>query len=237
MYFKIYLLRKYQRTVFFTLSFVFAFCTSSIAQFNFYKYSVGIGAGVTLPFADTKKAEYSFATQISTDYYFTPYLNTGLELQLGNMRGGNEGHGNFTNTFAFGSWNVRTQLGQFYSRYDNLNPITAFIRGLYMGIGVGIIRSDVVAYRANTALPPLTGVNHDVIFPLNMGANFYLKDFYDRDRWEVNFNFQFVTPMQDGLDGNLNPDSDFNDLYNFFSMGFRYKFGTLGLDKRKNKLH
>ncbi|MGF1924839.1 MAG: hypothetical protein ACQUHE_11730 [Bacteroidia bacterium] len=230
-------MRKYLFTIFTTLSLVFAFCTNSNAQFNFYKFSVGLGGGFTLPFADTKKAEYSLATQITTDYYFTPYLNTGLELQLGNMRGGDAGQGNFTNSFKLMSWNARMQLGQFYDRYDKLNKITSIIRGLYMGIGLGIIRSDVEAYSAYPEVPDVKGINHDLIFPVNMGGNVYFKDMYGRDRLELNFNFQLVVPMEDTLDGNLNPYSNFNDLYNFASIGFRYKFGVLGLDKRKNKLH
>ncbi len=213
----------------------------STAQFNFYKYSVGLGGGFTLPFADTKKANYSLATQITTDYYFTPYLNTGLELQLGNMRGGEPDKAHFTNSFKFGTWNARMQLGQFYDRYDKLNEFTSIIRGLYMGIGIGVIRSKVDGYILDATQPggflTKSGINHDIIFPLNLGGNVYFKDFYGHDRWELNFNFQFVTAMEDNMDGGLNPKSNFNDLYNFLSVGFRYKFGKLGLDKRKNKLH
>lgn len=214
--------------------------SSAFAQYNFYKFSVGLGGGFTLPFADTRKANYSLATQLTTDYYFTPYLNTGLELQVGNMRGGEPDKPHFTNSFTIGSWNVRMQLGQFYDRYDKLNKFTSLIRGLYLGGGIGFIRSEVDAYRFDPAAPGqflnVGGVNHDLIFPINVGANIYLRDFYGRDRWELNFNFQFVMAMEDNLDGGLNPSSNFNDLYNYLSTGVRYKFGTVGLDKRNGKV-
>jgi len=244
LYKKNYLLKSYSVSLFVKLSLVFAvLCSPSYAQFNFYKYSVGIGGGFNLPFADTKKANYSLATQITTDYYFTPYMNAGLEFQFGNMRGGEHAKKHFNNNFMLGTLNARMQLGQFYDRYDRLNTITSLIRGLYMGIGVGIIRNNVIGYMEvpidathPNGLKEVPSLNKDLIFPLNLGGNVYLKDMYGRDRWELNFNFQLVTAMSDDMDANISPNSNFNDMYNYLSIGVRYKFGTLGLDTRKNRL-
>lgn len=233
-------MRKNLLPLFLTLSLIFVLCAPCLAQYNFYKYSFGVGGGITLPFADTKKAEYSLANQIVVNYYFTPYISTGIETQFGNMRGGKEGQGNFTNTFALTNLNAKTHLGQFYDRFDRLNDFYWLVRGLYAGAGMGIIRNDVRAYKVDTAvvggIRDISGINHDLIFAFNIGLNLYLPDFYGRDRWEINFNMQFVTSMEDGMDGGLNPKSSFNDVYNYFSTGIRYRFGTLGLDKRKGRI-
>jgi len=211
----------------------FVLCTPGFAQYNFYKYSFGVGGGITLPFADTRKANYSLANQVVVNYYFTPHITTGLELQFGNMRGGERDKNHFTNTFTLINWNVRMQLGQFYDRFDRLSNFYWLARGLYAGAGIGFIRNNVLAVKSGIGF---TSINHDLIIPFNAGLNLYLPDFYGRDRWEINFNMQFVAAMEDAMDGNLNPNSHFNDVYNYFSTGVRYKFGTLGLDKRKGRI-
>ena len=234
-----YLLRRYLVVIFFKLSLIVVFCTPCAAQFNFYKYSVGIGGGITLPYADTRKANYSLANQFVVDYYFTPYINTGLEFQFGNMRGGEKDKDHFTNTFRLNTWNARMLLGQFYDRYDRLTTLTSLMRGLYAGVGIGYIRNNVDAYKIDKITRQgikITDVNTDIIFPLHVGINFYFKNSYGRDRWELNLNMQYVTLMADELDGDLNPYSNYNDVYTYYSAGVRYKFGTVGLDQRKNRL-
>lgn len=206
--------------------------TPSIAQYNFYKYSFGFGGGITLPFADTRKANYSLANQTVGEYFFTPYLSTGFEIQFGNMRGG-EGDLRFSNSFILTAWSSRMQLGQFYDRYDQKSDFYWLVRGLYAGAGVGFIRNNIIGIKHGLSL---RDINHDLIFPFNVGVSFYFQDFYERDRWELNFNAQFVAAMEDKMDGDLSPTSNFNDVYNYFSMGIRYKFGTMGLDKRKGRI-
>ena len=84
------------------------FSIPSAAQYNFYKYSFGVGTGLTLPFADTDQlVKVSFANHVSANYYFTPYISTGIEAQLGEMAGGVQGEGNFSNTFVLVNWNAK----------------------------------------------------------------------------------------------------------------------------------
>lgn len=208
---------------------------SSAAQYNFYKFNVGLGTGITLPFADTDKLiKLSFANHAQVNYYFTPYISTGIEVQYGEMAGGEQGFGNFSNTFLLTNWNAKMHLGQFYDRFDRLNTLYWLARGLYAGAGVGFIRNDVAAFNYDGV--DISNINRGVIFPFNFGLNLYLPDFYERDRWEFNFNMQYVIPLEDKLDGDINPNSNFNDVYNYFSFGVRFKFGTLGLDKRKGRI-
>lgn len=228
-------MRKKLLPLFLTLSLVFALCAPSFAQYNFYKYSLGGGTGITLPFADTdKKIKTSFANYLVANYYFTPYISTGFEIQFGEMAGGIKGEGNFSNSFMLMNWNAKVHLGQFYDRYDRLNSLYWLARGLYAGSGIGLIRNNVTAY--NFKGEDISGVNRGIIFPFNFGLNLYLPDFYERDRWEFNFNMQYVIPMEDKLDGDINPNSNYNDVYSYFSTGVRYRFGAIGLDKRKGRI-
>ena len=231
--------RSNQILLFFKIILLITICTPCAAQYNFYKFSVGVGTGVTLPFADTKRANYSFANQVVADFYFTPYIQTGLEGQFGNMVGGLPDRSHFTNNFKLISWNAKMQLGQFYDRYDRLTWLTSLIRGLYAGAGVGFIKNKVEAYRFDTTYRQglrIQSSNRDLIFPFHVGFNFYFRDFQGRDRWELNFNMQYVAMMADKMDGNLNPSSKYNDIYNYFSTGIRYKFGTMGLDPRRQRV-
>lgn len=225
---------------FLILCFFVFLSTKAYSQFNFYKFSAGVGTGLNLPFADTKKANYSLATRFDADYYFTPYISSGLEFQYGNMRGGEFSKRHFNNDFKLIAWNAKMQLGQFYDRYDRLNFLTSIIRGLYMGAGLGVIRNNAVGYREDADVPggliTLNSLNHDLIFPFSTGINLYLKDKYGMDRWELNFEFQFVSAMEDAMDADISPTSNFNDVYNYVSGAIKYRFGPIGLDKRKNRL-
>ncbi|MEJ5994851.1 outer membrane beta-barrel protein [Pedobacter sp. Du54] len=232
-------MRRYSRLLFLKIFLLFVFCMPCAAQYNFYKFSVGAGAGITYPFSDTRNANYSFANQLIVDYYFTPYIQTGVEFQFGNMRGGLYDRSHFTNNFQLISWNAKMQLGQFYDRYDRLTVLTSLMRGLYAGVGVGVIQNNVEAYLFDQDNPDglkIESVNSDLIFPFHVGLNFYFRDFHGRDRWELNFNMQYVAMMADKLDGDLNPRSNYNDVYNYFSSGIRYKFGSIGLDQRRQRV-
>ncbi|MES2417779.1 MAG: outer membrane beta-barrel protein [Bacteroidota bacterium] len=199
------------------------------AQSNFYKFSAGGGYGITLTFADAKKTSLSMAGYGNLDYYLTPYLTLGFEVQKGKLKGGEERDlTKFKNNYFTTAMNTKIHAGEFMTRQDLNNVFLNSIRGLYVGVGVGLIKSNVTNRRENSG-----GINKDVIFPFSAGINFYFQNHWDYSRFILNLSVQSTTSLEDGMDGDLNPFSNFNDIYSFFSIGFKYNFGPMGLDRKR----
>ncbi len=206
---------------------IFSFTHLLYGQTNFHKYSIGGGFGPTITFADTKETEIGTSAYISADFYFTPYLTFGIESQNGRLAGGG-GSFKFENKYLTGTFNARIHAGEFFDDYARKNFLVNLISGAYVGTGVGIIRNNVYIGEERERR-----INRDVVFPINGGINFYLKNRWGLSRLIINANIQTTISLEDSMDGDLNPYSNFNDMYSFLSVGLKYKFGTLGLTRRR----
>jgi hypothetical protein len=211
------------------LLFSLILCLSNklFAQSNFYKFNIGGGFGATWVFADTKKTSIDFASYGSIDYYLTRYMTLGFETQRGKLSGG-EYLSEFHNSYSTVTMNGKIHAGEFLSRRDLNNVFLNSIRGVYVSAGVGLIKNNVNVVNRN-----IKNVNRDVIFPLSAGTNFYFLNNWGYSRVILNINIQAVASLEDGMDGDLSPYSNFNDIYNFLSIGLKYNFGPMGLDKRR----
>ncbi len=209
--------------------------TTSFAQSNFYKFSAGGGVGATLTLADLNLNKFAFATNVVLDYNLTRFFSIGLELQKGELAGGDiireRTHRQFINSFFAGSGNLRLQLGALMSYNQRRNQFLNAMRGLYTGIGLGVIKNDVVNVRYyGDAYYPGEDAAMDIVIPLNFGINFYIPDKWGYERFVINGNIQVAFTNGEGLDGYTNPYSKVKDLYGYYSIGFRYNFGPMGLD-------
>jgi len=198
------------------------------AQSNFYKFSIGSGFGLTHTYADTRKTIISYAAYASLDYHLTPYITLGAEQQKGKLEGG-ENKTRYLNNYSTLTFNVKAHAGEFMSARDLNNSFLRRIRGLYAGTGVGVIKNKVDVIERNIH----KNKTKEVIFPFNAGINFYFHNRWDYSRFVLNLNIQVTTSLEDGMDDDLNPYSNFNDIYNFFSVGVKYNFGPLGLDRKR----
>lgn len=209
-----------------------------IAQTNFYKLSIGGGAGGTLAFSDLQKKKLAFAAYGSVDYQLTPYVSLGLELQKGELAGGDitfdPNNRQFINSYITGSGNLKVQLGEFLNSYHLRNNFLYNIRGLYAGVGVGMIKnkiSNVRYYGAN--FYPGSDYSKEGLVLLNTGINFYIPDQWGHTRYAINLNLQNTITIGEGLDGYEDIKNKNQDMYTYFSLGFRYYLGPVGLDRRR----
>ncbi|SFH13656.1 outer membrane beta-barrel protein [Pedobacter insulae] len=210
--------------------FLLFFCVNNglFAQSNFYKFSIGTGFGLTNTYADTKKTLISYAANASLDYYLTPFTTLGAEVQKGKLEGG-ENNTRYLNRYNTMTFNTKVYAGEFMSARDLNHPFFKSIRGLYTGAGVGIIKNNVDVAERNI----YKSKSKEVIFPFNAGINFYFLNHWGYSRFILNLNIQATISLEDGIDDDLNPYSNFNDIYNFFSVGIKYNFGPLGLDRKR----
>ncbi|MEE1946312.1 hypothetical protein VRU48_14400 [Pedobacter sp. KR3-3] len=218
-------------------------------QVNFYKLAAGGGFGATVSYADVRENSQSYAGYGALDYNFTPFVNAGLEVQMGKVKGGNivtnPHNRQFVNSFMAFSVGGKVALGQFVDYSDS--KFLSVVKGLYLGAGLGAIRNKmtyIVRYKPNTQAeyPPLgykfpgEDKSTNLLVPLNLGMNFYFKDGYDRLRYVLNFNYQGNFTFGEGLDGYDDPMGTFKnnnpDFYTLFSVGLKYNFGPVGVAKR-----
>lgn len=201
--------------------------TPSFAQSNFYKFTVGGGYGLTLTYPDTKTV-LSLSGYGSLDYNLTPFSTLGLEIQKGKLSGGDKTYG-FVNNYTTITLNGKVHVGEFMGRKDFNNFLLNSLRGIYIGAGIGVISNKGNQY--NNGIVPID--NKDIVFPFNLGSNFYFANHWGYSRFILNFNLQSSYFLEDGLDGDLNFNSNFNDIYNYFSVGVKYNFGPIGLYQKR----
>jgi hypothetical protein len=208
------------------------------AQTNFYKLSIGGGAGGTIAFADLQKKTIGFAGYGTIDLNITPFVSIGLEVQKGELAGGDilfdPYNRQFINKYLAGNINLKVQLGEFLTSYQLRNDFLNNIKGLYAGVGFGYIKnkiSNVRFYDINYY--PGADQSTEGIVPINLGINFNLPDKWGYDRFVINANLQTTIAIGEGLDGYGHDPIEHNDIYSFLSAGIKYNFGFMGLDKRR----
>lgn len=208
------------------------------AQTNFYKFTIGTGAGTAVAFADLKDNTFAFAGYGTIDYLITPYVSIGLEGQKGELAGGSItfdlNNRQFINSYIAGSANVKVALGEFLTSYHLRNDFLYHIRGLYTGVGFGYIKNKIsnVRYYGDNFYPGADSSTESLV-PFNFGINFYFPNHWGHNRLALNLNLQHTIVIGEGLDGYASPASQHNDMYTFASAGLKYHFGPFGLDRRR----
>jgi hypothetical protein len=215
---------------------------TTMAQSNFHKLSIGGGIGYTHSFTDVQKHDFDLAGYGTLDYHLTPFISIGGELQKGQIVGGSmetDPNGRqFVNAYMAGTINGKIALGAFIDY--NRNSFSNFAKDIYVGAGAGVVRNrmkSVVRVREEPyyVFPGATNSN-DIVFPLNLGMNFYFKSYSGFPRFAININLQTNVTIGEGLDGyddspvkfkNSNPD-----IYNYYSVGVKYHFGPIGISRK-----
>jgi hypothetical protein len=217
-------------------------CLNIQAQSNFHKMTISAGVGITQSFADVVKNDFGTAGYGTFDYYLTPFLSLGFEGQMGEINGGdafNDPYNRqFTNRYKAFNFNGKVSLGALidYERTGFANAI----KGLYIGAGAGVIMNSMkFIQRINTSdgskFPGLDN-SKDLYIPLNLGINFNFMNRSGYYKYGININYQSNITLGEGLDGYDDSSITFKngnpDIYTYFSLGFRYHFGSIGLSSK-----
>jgi hypothetical protein len=219
---------------------------NAFSQVNFYKFSIGAGAGLTRPYADLNRIRNSMAVYGTADYYLSPFTTLGLEGQVGHMKGGDKDVGSkryFNNAYMSGSVNVKVHLGAFIDKGFRNGPFREVLNGLYAGTGIGILRNKVseTYHREEKdgtryAYDQGRDRSKDAFVTFNGGIDYAIKDYHGWDRLLINANLQGNLTFGEGLDGYddspIYTHNQFADVYFFPSLGIKYKFGFVGYHKK-----
>ncbi len=197
-------------------------CLTATAQSNFYKLSLGGGAGLTQSFTDYEKSRFGKTLYGVGEFFFTPFISLGGEGQIGRIKGENSirDEESFVNSYKSFTINSKLYLGAVidYKR----NGFSNVIKGLYLGAGLGGILNNV-----SDAEHPKT---KDIIIPLNVGYAYYFPNKSGYYRYGINANYQSTISLDGGIDGR--EETFHTDVYTYFSIGIRYQFGPMGLSRK-----
>ncbi|WP_026896912.1 hypothetical protein [Daejeonella oryzae] len=221
--------------------FILVFICSFSSKSQGYKYSLSAGVGVTQSYADVSNSlNPQLVFHANADYYIKDFISIGAEFQSGKLINGREFivpgenyrnfSGYFENDFKQLNINTKVGLGQFvdYSNDDFLKKI----RGLYAGVGVGLISNNQKNVR-RSFYSPEDNVFYDfegsdsermVTIPFNVGIDLFFKS-KKLSPMAIGINSQMNLIPNDRLEGY---DKDFNnrpDLYAFTSLSLKYRFG------------
>ena len=227
-----------------------------LAQSQFYNIAIGVNAGITTAFTDLnyksgefKENKKSLMTDRamsfggSLDYYFTPFLNAGVEYNINQLKGGPDSH-NRQFVADFSSIEIRggAALGQFVDY--TYNDILYMLRGLNLSLGYGIIngKNNVHNFNNPDGKTPSRQHANDIgksefknvsMVPITIGYNFVFYNQYDEQKILLGINYKTVFTSSDDINGfNDNPKIFKNkakDHYSVFGVSLKYMFGPRSL--------
>jgi len=213
------------------LFFLLVFVSPSLAQFS-RPVSVGVGGGGTMLFGDMKEIPVGLAGHIDLDALITPYLSVGINTQAGKLMSNDGGSREATNKYIALNGNVKLRAGQFFAPSDNYSyymlnnrDLKSLLMNFYVGAGLGIIRNNVErTWEPDNSLEEAYVANDkkaDLIIPLNFGIDIPFGQSLYGPTWALNLNYNHSLATEDNLDGRTNPNSNFKDQYNYWSIGVK----------------
>ncbi|ADY53461.1 hypothetical protein Pedsa_2922 [Pseudopedobacter saltans DSM 12145] len=248
-----------KRTLTLFVTFVISL-TGAFAQSQFYNIAIGVNAGMTTAFTGMNydKGLEAFKGNkkdlminkapsfgVSLDYYFTPFLNAGIEYNINQLKDGPDKHNRqFTSNFSTIELRAGAALGQFVDY--TYNDILYLLRGLNMSLGYGVLSgtNSVEDYNPSLGVNPAgyrqhagdigkSKFNNVSMFPITIGYNHVIYNQYDEQKILLGVNFKTVFTTSDDIDGFNDDPKIFNnkakDLYNVFGISIKYMFGPRSL--------
>lgn len=228
-----------KKLLFFLLA-LFSFA-DAFSQYNFHRFSLGLGAGPNRPFSDVYTNKVGPALTVYSDFYLTPFVVVGAEGQFGTLTGGNrltDPHlREFENTYKSLLFTAKFSLGELlnYNRRSILNTF----KGVYVGSGAGMIFNNMTfvtrikpdGFNNYTFPGEDSGVN--VVVPATAGIGFNIVDGWGETRYILSAGYQMNLTFGEGMDGFNDPpekfENNYNDMYSYATLSLKYCFGRKGV--------
>ena len=233
------------------------FSIKTSAQANFSRIGFGISGGLTSSFSGltyglspiipgynpvkTLAINKSRVFGGSLDYFFTPFINAGIEYNSVQLKDGTDKHNRaFISTFSSIELRGTVSAGEFID--FSYSPFLYAIRNVNAGLGLGFISgSNNVANFGSGTFPSrqhagdlgkseFSGV---VSIPISIGYNLNIYDVYQETRFVIGANYKMSFTTSDDIDGYSDDPSIFEnqnkDVYTSFTISVKYLFGPKGL--------
>jgi len=160
-----------------------------------------------------------------------------FEAQSGKLSGGNDltdpSHRYFVNNYLGFNIHGDLQLGEIMDYQDNF--FMERLKGLYMGLGVGMIFNNITSIRRYALDDPTyfyPGKDHSIspLVPIRFGYEFKVFNSNDEPFMAIDLGYTHYLTFAEGLDGYNDPSSKFKnnsqDMFRSITIGVKINFGN-----------
>lgn len=237
---------------------LFLFCSlKGFSQANFSRIGIGFNGGLSTAYTGlsyglspiipgfnpikglaTNKSQ-SFGG--SLEYYFTPFINAGLEYNSVSLKDGTDKHNRaFISNFSSIELRGNVALGQFVD--FSYSPVLYNLRNLNASLGVGFISgTNNVADFGSSTFPSRQHPNDFgkseysgvLAIPAAIGYFVNIYNVYQEPKFVIGANYKMNFTFSDDIDGyNDDPaifENSSKDVFTTVSFSVKYLFGPRGL--------
>lgn len=206
--------------------------------YDYAQYDLGLGADFNKAYTDAQTVTISQSVHFNFNYNVSPYLNYIVELQSGELKGGdalNTSTGRqFTNAFTSVILRGQVQAGEImdYSQSQFANGLKNF----YLSTGVGFVINHMNKInRESIKTPGFYSAGDDnsnqILIPARIGYEFKVFNSYDQPSFKIDLGYQYNFILGDGLDGYTIGNK--NDSYSQYSIGIKFAIGGISSYSKK----
>jgi hypothetical protein len=197
---------------------------------DFKQYDLGIGLDFNSAYTDAQTIVSTKSGRLSFNYNFTPFVNYVVELQTGDLKGGNAlttttGR-EFTNSFNSVILRGQLQAGEVID-YSQGGLANAF-KSLYISSGIGFVVNHIKEINRYSVKTPgfyTDGENNSnqLLIPARIGYELKFYNKYGEPGFKIDMGYQYNFILGDGLDGFTAGKQ--KDSYAQFGLGIKFAIG------------
>jgi hypothetical protein len=198
--------------------------------YDFKQYDLGLGLDFNSAYTDAQTVVSTKSARLSFNYNFTPFVNYVVELQTGDLKGGNAlttttGR-EFTNSFNSVILRAQLQAGEVID-YSQGGLANAF-KSLYISSGIGFVVNHITEINRYSVQTPgyyTDGENnsYQLLLPVRLGYEFKLYNKYGEPGFKIDLGYQYNFILGDSLDGFTAGKQ--KDAYAQFGIGIKFAIG------------
>lgn len=197
---------------------------------DFKQYDLGLGLDFNSAYTDAQTIVSTKSGRLSFNYNFTPFVNYVVELQTGDLKGGDAlttttGR-QFTNSFNSIILRGQLQAGEVID-YSQSSMANAF-KNLYVSSGIGFVVNHIKEINRYSVKTPgfySDGENNSnqLLIPVRLGYEFKLYNKFGEPGFKFDVGYQYNFILGDGLDGFTAGKQ--KDSYAQFGIGIKFAIG------------
>jgi hypothetical protein len=200
--------------------------------YEFSQYDIGLGIGMNKVYGDAQTFTSTPTAHFTFTYNATPFVNYVIEVQTGQLKGGDSlttttGR-QFDNHFNAVIFKGQLQAGEIMD-YTN-SKMANMLKNLYLSTGVGFVVNHLVnTSRYSIKSPGFYTAGRDntnqILIPARIGYEFKVFNRYDQPSLKIDLGYQQNFILGDALDGYEVGKQ--KDSYGQFTLGIKFAIGAI----------
>lgn len=206
--------------------------------YDFSQYDIGLGIGMSKVYSDAQTFTTTPTAHFTFTYNTTPFVNYVIEVQSGQLKGGDSlttttGR-QFNNHYTAVIFKGQLQAGEIID-YAN-SGFANFFKNLYISTGVGFSVNHLVnTSRYSIKTPGFYTAGRDnsneILIPARIGYEFKVFNRYDQPSFKIDIGYQHNFMLGDALDGYEVGKQ--KDAFSQFTLGIKFAIGAIATYRKQ----